>query len=327
MNKIKLFFNEFYNSRTENNEERIRVTVFLMGMLLSLIGDAIHIFGVVGLLDPRLQAITYCKLMLVICCSSLFFSRCYSIKSCFFIYGVVAQLLQSIRIVLLPIWYPTGAEEAMMANLIISYTLLLYLTMGFMALASYIVAGLFLLSMTIALLLCGDGTCMNPRLWVIFTCIEIMTCILSYIENKAMMGIKKVSSERQDQIIAMNSTFGLSDKDMRIFLSLREDPKRGDKAAAFFFDHIDHESERRLMAAVEKHKVDVMLRNKSLSERFPMLTDTELKVALHVMEGKSLKEIACLLDKSENNVGSVRVNIRKKLQLSTEQDLREYLLG
>lgn len=64
-----------------------------------------------------------------------------------------------------------------------------------------------------------------------------------------------------------------------------------------------------------------------VSARFPMLTATELRVACLVIDGKTKREIADLLGKTENNIGSVRINIRRKLGLNASEDLREVLRG
>ena len=63
----------------------------------------------------------------------------------------------------------------------------------------------------------------------------------------------------------------------------------------------------------------------SVSARFPMLTPTEVKVACLVIDGKTKREIAGILNKTESNIGTVRINIRRKLGLSASDDLREEL--
>ena len=45
-----------------------------------------------------------------------------------------------------------------------------------------------------------------------------------------------------------------------------------------------------------------------------------------IIGGKTILEIATILDKTPNNISSVRIHIRKKLGLATSDDLREALL-
>ena len=65
---------------------------------------------------------------------------------------------------------------------------------------------------------------------------------------------------------------------------------------------------------------------KDMRERFPMLTPAELDVCRLVEQGLTLKDIANTLEKSASNVSTVRGNIRKKLGLAHDEDLRSALL-
>lgn len=56
-----------------------------------------------------------------------------------------------------------------------------------------------------------------------------------------------------------------------------------------------------------------------------MLTPTELDVCHLVLKGMTLKEIAVAMNKKIGNIGTVRGNIRKKLELDANDDLREAL--
>ncbi len=63
-----------------------------------------------------------------------------------------------------------------------------------------------------------------------------------------------------------------------------------------------------------------------LSSRFLSLTPTEIQVAGLIRDGKSSKEIAVLLNASENTVRSHRFHIRSKLGLINKKvNLRSYL--
>ena len=63
-----------------------------------------------------------------------------------------------------------------------------------------------------------------------------------------------------------------------------------------------------------------------LSDRLPQLTPTELDVCRLVLKGMSLKEIAVAMNKSQSNIGTVRGNIRRKLGLGTNEELRDELV-
>ena len=60
---------------------------------------------------------------------------------------------------------------------------------------------------------------------------------------------------------------------------------------------------------------------------FPMLTPTELDVCRLVEQGLAINDISKALGKSASNVSTVRGNIRKKLGLAQDDDLRRALLN
>ena len=63
----------------------------------------------------------------------------------------------------------------------------------------------------------------------------------------------------------------------------------------------------------------------SLAHEFQQLTATELEVVQLVMRGKSSKEIARTLSRSTSTIDFHRNNIRAKLGLQRNQNLRAYL--
>lgn len=65
---------------------------------------------------------------------------------------------------------------------------------------------------------------------------------------------------------------------------------------------------------------------KEMSQRFPMLAPAELDVCRLVEQGLTIKDIAIALGKSVSNVSTVRGNVRKKLGLAQEDNLRSVLL-
>lgn len=57
-----------------------------------------------------------------------------------------------------------------------------------------------------------------------------------------------------------------------------------------------------------------------------MLSPVELDVCRLVEQGRTLRDISNILGKSVSNVSTVRGNIRKKLGLAQDDDLRSALL-
>lgn len=69
------------------------------------------------------------------------------------------------------------------------------------------------------------------------------------------------------------------------------------------------------------------MQHADISAVLPTLTPTEQEVCRLIIGGKTILEIASILNKTPNNISTVRIHIRKKLGLATTDDLRESLLN
>lgn len=93
-----------------------------------------------------------------------------------------------------------------------------------------------------------------------------------------------------------------------------------------FFDRLDECTEANLIRAVE-HRVDQRrMQHADISAVIPTLTPTEKEVRRLIIGGKMINEIASILNKTPNNISTVRIHIRKKLGLGTNEDLKDALL-
>ena len=91
-------------------------------------------------------------------------------------------------------------------------------------------------------------------------------------------------------------------------------------------EQLDHKTLRNIIKVARHIEHLQACHRKDMHEHFPMLTPAELDVCRLVEQGLTLKEVANVLDKSVSNVSTVRGNIRKKLGLAQDDDLRRTLL-
>ena len=91
-------------------------------------------------------------------------------------------------------------------------------------------------------------------------------------------------------------------------------------------EQLDHKTLRNIIKVARHIEHLQACHRKDMHECFPMLTPAELDVCRLVEQGLTLKEVANVLDKSVSNVSTVRGNIRKKLGLAQDDNLRRALL-
>lgn len=122
------------------------------------------------------------------------------------------------------------------------------------------------------------------------------------------------------------STFHMTKTELLAYIQLGRG-EQSDKDITDFFDHLDERTEANLIRAVEQRMAHRRMQHADISSVLPMMTPTESEVCRLIIGGKTILEIAAILNKTPNNISSVRIHIRKKLGLATNDDLKEALLA
>ena len=89
---------------------------------------------------------------------------------------------------------------------------------------------------------------------------------------------------------------------------------------------LDEQKKHNLLEAVSKLQKKYEAEQQDFAMKFPTLSEAEIEVCRYVAEGKTVSEIAIITGKSISNVSTVRGNIRKKIGLARETDLRTFLV-
>lgn len=91
-------------------------------------------------------------------------------------------------------------------------------------------------------------------------------------------------------------------------------------------EQLSDETKHNLVNVARRIHDSTIAKEERIKKCFPQLSPTEITVCQMVMTGHSQKDIARIMNKTENNISTVRGNIRRKINLETSQDLRQYLL-
>lgn len=137
-------FKKFVKERSRDEEEHIRLLVFMTGSSLMIVLMLLHLIGFVGLELPVLRTISWLTVLITLTVIMLYLNRWISLVQAISTYSIIAQMMESIRIVYLVIIRPPDYETMVIGNQIGSYTILLYLVLGFVPRASFYVLGMSL---------------------------------------------------------------------------------------------------------------------------------------------------------------------------------------
>ena len=238
-------------------------------------------------------------------------------------FGILTQLTDSARIVHMAMTQPPGFNETIVFNQIISLALIIYLVMASLRHIPTIIASISIATIVFAYLYTDGGE--NKQIAMIFIITEIFTCVLGELIRRGIRNTQRKNEDYHDTLDQLLTTFHMTKTELLAYIQLGRGGMT-DKDVSNFFNHLDERTEANLIRAVEQRMAHRRMQHADISATLPSLTPTEREVCRLIIGGKTILEIATILDKTPNNISSVRIHIRKKLGLATSDDLREALL-
>lgn len=116
----------------------------------------------------------------------------------------------------------------------------------------------------------------------------------------------------------------LKKEDIVACISLAAD-KHSDTESYRLIEQLDKKTRRNLLNNIGTYLQARNYDQTNVSSAFPELSESEKEICSLVLQNKKLTEICTILDKTESNISTQRANIRKKLGLTHEDNLKECL--
>ena len=314
----------FLDHRSSNWQQRLCLIIFLMLCLTVIVaGVPMHIIGIVGRSSGILYAISTLMWLMTVVLFVLYMTRRMSLKIAISTFGLLTQLTDSARIVYMAIEHPEGFEQTILFNQIISLALIIYLVMATVRHIPTIIATISIATIVFAYLYTDGG--FNKQIVVIFVVVEMFTCVLGEMIRRGIQDMQCENADYHTTINRVLATFHMTKTELLAYIQLGRG-EHSDKDITDFFDRLDERTEANLIRAVEQRMAHRRMQHANISSVLPTLTPTEQEVCRLIIGGKTIYEIASILNKTPNNISSVRIHIRKKLGLVTSDDLREVLM-
>ena len=314
----------FLDHRSSNWQQRLCLIIFLTLCLTVIVaGVPMHIMGIVGRGSGILYAISALMWLMTVVLFVLYMTRRMSLKIAISTFGLFIQLTGSARIVYMAIERPEGFDQTILFNQIISLALIIYLVMAVVRHIPTIIAIISIVTIVFAYLYTDGG--FNKQIVVIFIVVEMFTCVLGEMIRRGIRGMQCENADYNTTINRVLATFHMTKTELLAYLQLGRG-EQSDKDITDFFDRLDERTEANLIRAVEQRMAHRRMQHANISSVLPSLTPTEQEVCRLIIGGKTIYEIASILNKTPNNISSVRIHIRKKLGLAKSDDLREVLM-
>ena len=314
----------FLDHRSSNWQQRLCLIIFLMLCLTVIVaGVPMHIMGIVGRSSGILYAISALMWLMTVVLFVLYMTRRMSLKIAISTFGLLIQLTGSARIVYMAIERPEGFDQTILFNQIISLALIIYLVMATVRHIPTIIATISIATIVFAYLYTDGG--FNKQIVVIFALVEIFTCALGEMIRRGIRSMQRENADYHTTLNRVLATFHMTKTELLAYIQLGRGGQ-SNQDITDFFDRLDERTEANLIRAVEQRMAHRRMQHANISSVLPSLTPTEQEVCRLIIGGKTIYEIASILNKTPNNISSVRIHIRKKLGLATSDDLREVLM-
>lgn len=314
----------FLEERSASKEERHRLTVFLLATVSGLIGFPLHVIGVWGSPDHVLLSLSIATWLGLLAAFTLFIYRKINLLHAFYIYGIVLQTFQTAKILYISATMPPGGTYLIIFNTFISMIVILFLVMGYMHTLPFYLTMASLATSIAAHIIRPEA--IQTQFILFFFFVEIISCILGLMMWRAMHEMEKENKDIRKEESDILKAFNMTREELMAYISMSKTADQSQNDVNEFFDLLDERTEHNIITAVKTRETEIMMRNADLTKVLPMLTPTEIDVCRLILQGKTIKKIGEQLGKTTNNVSAVRIHIRKKLGLTTDQDLREYLI-
>ena len=305
-------FRSFLSKRCIDRKEEMQLVVYLVYSVMIIFGMPLHFcFGLIGQEGFLLRTISFVEWLCCFVFLALYLSgRMLSIV----LIAVMARPENMIY-----------SQKMLTVDDILSLFNILMVCMGLVPNASTVIMALFTLFTGVAYVICPQIMLSQFVLLFFYSMMGVWICSL-LMHHLFRSTSREINDYKMFQDGVLNM-FHMSKAEAITLIRLSREAGRVDGIDDQVLENLSERTRNNLIALgayLQNERRDKMV---DLSTIFPQLSPSELEVARLILKNMPLKEIAVATGKSLSNVGTVRGNIRKKLGLRPDDDLRNYLLS
>ena len=316
--------NTYFDSTKVGRRDYFRQLIFLTFVPLSILLFGLHLVGSYGLTIKPALACSACYVF-VSAVSLLFYilkgpKRLKNIMSVFL---VSIMIIQSVRLLVLA---SMRLNDPMLTtvNITVCYILVLIASISILPRISLVCTCINIMSIFLCLYITDNS--MYSQLLIIFGFTSVVTTAFGFVADKLLREQQIEFNDYASTVDQVLHVFDMSKSELLALLKLAKSQDNTavyDKELMALLDNRTLHNIKRIASQIEHMQG---CQRKEMSPRFPMLTPAERDVCRLVEQGLTIKDISIALGKSVSNVSTVRGNVRKKLGLAQDDNLRSVLL-
>lgn len=311
-----------FEGNVKNPLDRLRFYSYIVCTVVTIVGCVLHFLGIMGFKRPTLLSITLSWCLLAALILALFLTKTITLRKAFTTMVETSQVIESARIIYLA-YSGTMLTQQFYINEFICFAILLVVILGFFHKQAIFLTVINLL--TIAVCRYYYPTLVNSMTISFFILADIALCTYCFASVKFVKQITMENDEVKGKYNSFLSFMRMNDAEATSLIQLVRTAFDDDKHIDMLVGQLSDETKNNLVNVARRIHDSKIAQDERIKKRFPQLSPTEVTVCILVISGHTQKDIARIMDKTENNISTVRGNIRRKLNLETSQDLREYL--
>ena len=321
---MRNLLHKYFDRTKVGRLDYFRQLLFLTFVPLSIFLFGLHLVGSYGLTIKPALACSACYILVAsVALIAYLFQGPKKLKRIMPVCLVLLMVIQSVRLLVLA---SIGLHAPMLTtvNITVCYMIVLLCSISLLSRTSFVCTCINFTT----IFLCRDLT-HNPmygQLLIIYGFMSVATTVFGFVAGTLLREQQMELDDYAHTIDQVLHVFNMSKTELLALLKLA---KAKDVDAVYdtgLMEQLDHKTLRNIIKVANHIEHLQASRCKDMHERFPMLSPVELDVCRLVEQGRTLRDISNILGKSVSNVSTVRGNIRKKLGLAQDDDLRSALL-
>lgn len=312
-----------FTRRCSSPIERQQLIIYLVATSLAFIGLSLHLAGVLGSSNTFLGTLTLVYITISLATFILWFCRKIRLVTALSLYGISAQIIQSIKVVFLTMAHPEGYNFFVIGNGIVSMSLIVLLSISYMRISCIIAGTLDVASIIFAAVMLNDN--MVTQYAILNTMFITFFIIMTNMMTNNVRHLQEENTAYHRDEHRLLQILRLNRKEIGAYIEMCRKEKMSDDDTDRLFGMLSDKSQRNVINAVENKKGLDASRTADIKAKFPNFTPMELEVTRLILRGLKLSQILVVTGKNESNINSVRSHIRKKLDLKPGDNLRKEL--
>lgn len=308
---------------SDTAEEHQRFSVFLYGSIILFIGIPLNLLGLTGPTDRIYFWMNTVNLFAGITAFVLYCNKRIGLKSALSTSLVVTQL-EIVGEMLYCAFTPSAYHmQLIVGNLVLSGVLIMLSVIAYMRFLPSVLSLICMSMYTVCIFITDSPSLKN--FYILMLLVFATVCILG---ERLIFSIRKLELEnknlKQDEAELLH-ILRMNKQQVKAYIEFSKKEKPNSEDTERLLELIGERSQRNIINTVSSYITEKQTEIDLIAKAFPELSVSEHEICRLILQGKKLGEICEILGKTENNITAHRGHIRKKLGLSTQENLKKAL--